>query len=334
MGVMKKADRTALNNFYKNLNNFSPRTTKEELPRQVGEGKIAQTVTRKGVLVSEWNVCFHEDVEMGGSADRDYLSAVFCMREGISWRLGDRRQELAVGRGESCIYRSGGVREEIYYPGKESFSFRCVKIPVNLFERLLETYFAARERQVYHRALMEEMPKVSMTPDMYRILDEIWEYTKYRGGISYLYLEGKVTELLSVYLQEILETCVTVREQPVLARSDMEDILEVRRWIDGHIAYVPNCDNLARSVHMSTSKFARCFQQIFGMPVHAYIIEKRLEQAARLLTEEGMNVSQAAAAVGYTKSSNMSAAFKKKYGVSPKEYRLRKFVAVRAKEEQ
>ena len=60
---------------------------------------------------------------------------------------------------------------------------------------------------------------------------------------------------------------------------------------------------------------------MFGTSVHAYIIDQRLEKAASLLLESNLNVSQVAALVGYSKPSNFAAAFKKKYGVIPKNYK-------------
>ncbi len=57
-----------------------------------------------------------------------------------------------------------------------------------------------------------------------------------------------------------------------------------------------------------------------GMSVHSYIIDKRLEHAALLLAEGRLNVSQTALACGYSNMSHFSSAFKKKYGVLPREY--------------
>lgn len=61
------------------------------------------------------------------------------------------------------------------------------------------------------------------------------------------------------------------------------------------------------------------------MPIHQYIIEQRLLQAAQLLLESDWNVSEIAAIVGYGKPSNFAAAFKKKYGVAPKNYQKSRF---------
>lgn len=59
--------------------------------------------------------------------------------------------------------------------------------------------------------------------------------------------------------------------------------------------------------------------------IHQYIIEQRLTQAAQLLLEGDRNVSEIAAIVGYGKPSNLAAAFKKRYGVAPKNYRESRF---------
>ena len=74
-------------------------------------------------------------------------------------------------------------------------------------------------------------------------------------------------------------------------------------------------------VHLSMSKLTRGFSSFYGIPIHQYIIEQRLAQAAQLLLEGDWNVSEIAAIVGYGKPSNFAAAFKKKYGVAPKNYR-------------
>lgn len=65
---------------------------------------------------------------------------------------------------------------------------------------------------------------------------------------------------------------------------------------------------------------------MFGMSVHAYVIDQRLEKAAGLLLESNLNVSQVAALVGYSKPSNFAAAFKKKYRVIPKNYKAENMI--------
>ena len=46
-----------------------------------------------------------------------------------------------------------------------------------------------------------------------QLLSETSNFSQYRGGLGYLYLDGKVLELLSVYLGEILEVDILMGER-------------------------------------------------------------------------------------------------------------------------
>ena len=57
------------------------------------------------------------------------------------------------------------------------------------------------------------------------------------------------------------------------------------------------------------------------MPIHQYIIEQRLTQAAQLLLEGDWNVSEIAAIVGYENQAILQQPLRTRYGVAPKNYR-------------
>ena len=57
------------------------------------------------------------------------------------------------------------------------------------------------------------------------------------------------------------------------------------------------------------------------IPLTAYIREKRLARAARMLKETTATVTEVAAAVGMESRSYFSVSFKRKYGMSPAHYR-------------
>ena len=122
--------------------------------------------------------------------------------------------------------------------------------------------------------------------------------------------------LLKHFLWRILSP-----EYCCISKSERDCIIEAKRIIDSELAFAPSCEGLARQVQISVSKLSRGFSMMYGISVHAYVIEQRLERAAGLLLESNMNIGQIAVLVGYTKPSNFSAAFKKKYGVMPKDYR-------------
>ena len=110
-----------------------------------------------------------------------------------------------------------------------------------------------------------------------------------------------------------------------MSRTERTAIMEAKRIIDSQLAFAPSCEELSQQVHLSLTKLTRGFSSFYGMPIHQYIIEQRLIQAAQLLLDGDRNVGEVATIVGYGKPSNFAAAFKKKYGVAPKNYRASRF---------
>ena len=199
--------------------------------------------------------------------------------------------------------------------------FKNIKIPMPYFHKILNDYFEDSEINAYEKKLLTGISKVSVTPYMEHIFAEVKDFTQYRGGLGYLFLESKVFELLSVYLSEVLELSILSSNHISISKSDRDSITEAKRIIDSQLAFAPSCEELAKKVNISVSKLTKGFNSLFGTSVHAYIIDQRLEKAAGLLLESDLNVSQIAMLVGYSKPSNFAAAFKKKYGVIPKNYK-------------
>jgi AraC-like DNA-binding protein len=73
-------------------------------------------------------------------------------------------------------------------------------------------------------------------------------------------------------------------------------------------------------VGISRSHLHRKMKELTGLPISDFIQNVRMEQAARLLTEQKQNISQVAYSVGFSYISTFSTVFKKHFGMSPTEY--------------
>mgnify|MGYP002983883933 FL=1 len=260
-----------------------------------------------------------------GCVSKEYMQIIFCLNDGISWGIMDERRSVSIKKNESCIYAGHGGTEYICYKKDSNFLFKSIKIPVSYFSHLLADYFDGQEVTAYEKKLLNGISKVPVTPVMEQILAETSRFTQYRGGLGYLYLDGKLLELLSIYLSEVLELDILMGNNISMSRTERTAIMEAKRIIDGQLAFAPSCEELSRMVHLSMTKLTRGFSTFYGMPIHQYVIEQRLTQAAQLLLDGDWNVGEVAAIVGYGKPSNFAAAFKKKYGVAPKHYRETRF---------
>ncbi|WP_166246071.1 helix-turn-helix domain-containing protein [Paenibacillus turpanensis] len=103
---------------------------------------------------------------------------------------------------------------------------------------------------------------------------------------------------------------------------DNEDaVRDAVRYIRERPGIWHSAEELAKRARMSPRSFSMKFKEITGLSVQQYVITARLERAAHLLRYEGMNVSEAAEALGYKDVFFFSKQFKKGIGVNPSQYR-------------
>ncbi|MCP2354910.1 AraC family transcriptional regulator of arabinose operon [Nonomuraea thailandensis] len=81
--------------------------------------------------------------------------------------------------------------------------------------------------------------------------------------------------------------------------------------------------SLARAVALSPSRFAHLFAEVTGQTPMQAVRGARVRHAASLLEVTDMDVGQVAAASGFVSPFHFSRAFKKEYGLPPRDYRAR-----------
>jgi AraC-like DNA-binding protein len=139
------------------------------------------------------------------------------------------------------------------------------------------------------------------------------------SAIRDLYIKGKIYELLSLHFQqgEVTdgEYCpFLVDEQNVLKIRKAKDIIISR------MAEPPSLQELASEIGLNLKKLKEGFKQIYGDTVYSFLFDYKMEHARRLLESNQFNVNEVGLKVGYSTASHFIAAFKKKFGTTPKKY--------------
>lgn len=83
----------------------------------------------------------------------------------------------------------------------------------------------------------------------------------------------------------------------------------------------PGLEELARRLGTNENKLTELFRRQFGMPVYEYLGELRLERARLQLASTQLQVRLIAERAGYRNPSDFSRAFRRHYGVGPRQYR-------------
>ncbi len=93
-------------------------------------------------------------------------------------------------------------------------------------------------------------------------------------------------------------------------------IQEALSYINENLSRELSVETLAEQVYLSKYHFMRLFKAQTGTTVHAYVRQKRLLYAARLI-RDGMSAARAASESGFSDYSAFHRAFKESFGVSP-----------------
>lgn len=139
------------------------------------------------------------------------------------------------------------------------------------------------------------------------------------SSIRELYVKGKVYELLSLHFQK--DETAEGEYCPFLV--DEENVLKIRRAkeiIISRMAEPPSLQELANEIGLNLKKLKEGFKQIYGDTVFSFLFDYKMEHARKLLETNQFNVNEVGIQVGYSTASHFIAAFKKKFGTTPKKY--------------
>jgi len=103
-------------------------------------------------------------------------------------------------------------------------------------------------------------------------------------------------------------------------RLNSERVERVKYLLERDLENPPSLEMLGGEVACSPFYLSRLFAEELGMSIPKYIRIKRVERAAELMVGQGMNVTDAAMAVGYSSLSAFHKAFQEHFGMSPGNY--------------
>jgi AraC-like DNA-binding protein len=156
------------------------------------------------------------------------------------------------------------------------------------------------------------------TPQMAIVLNQILNFNV-NSSIKNLYVKGKVYELLSLFFNT--NEGVENEKCPFLIDEDyVQKIKKAKDTVINRMAEPPSLQELADEVGLSLKKLKEGFKQIYGDSVFSFLFNYKMEFARKLLETNTVNVNEVGLQVGYSTSSHFIAAFKKKFGITPKKY--------------
>ncbi len=122
-------------------------------------------------------------------------------------------------------------------------------------------------------------------------------------------------------LLELILAQSTLKEQYRDFAPGYSDFFPLLDWMDRRRKYRFSLDEAAREMKCSKSKLQKDFKRVFGVPIGEYALRSRLRNAAKLLVNSGMSCAEIARATGFADQFAFSKAFRRAFGLSPRDYR-------------
>ncbi|AXT18502.1 helix-turn-helix domain-containing protein [Flavobacteriaceae bacterium AU392] len=300
-----------------NLNSEDKNIAKESL-KNVAKGTFNETKIDDGFYVLTYKN--ERDINTGvqRAIDNTFIQFHFCVKGSSQFVFNDGRYVLDIQEEKSLLLYNPQRDLPINLDIRPSSWIVSILISIKKFHRLFS------QEADYITFLSEDNKDKKyytdgkISPSMAIVLNQLINYNL-NPSIKTLYFKGKAYELLSLYFNRSEDA--DIEQCPFLV--DESNVIKIRKAKDiiiSRMAEPPSLQELADEINLNLKKLKEGFKQIYGDSVYSFLFDYKMEVARRLLESGEHNVNEVGLKVGYSTSSHFIAAFKKKYGTTPKKY--------------
>ncbi|WP_203294929.1 AraC family transcriptional regulator [Luteirhabdus pelagi] len=286
--------------------------------KNVAEGYYEELVVSEGFHVLKFNNDSAENQVFKREISASYLQFHYCIKGSANFVFNEGNYALPISE-ESALL--------LYNPEKElplnltlfpkSWAVSLL-ISIEKFHRLFSTeadFITFLKDENKGRKYYKDS---AISPSMAIVLNQMMNFNLH-PMVKPLYYQAKAYELLSLYFNKTGE--VDVEQCPYLA--DEENVAKLKRAKDiiiARMAEPPTLQELSEEIQLPLNKLKEGFKQVYGDSVFSFLFDYKMEVARQLLATGDHNVNEVGLKVGYSTASHFIAAFKKKYGTTPKKY--------------
>jgi AraC-like DNA-binding protein len=219
----------------------------------------------------------------------------------------------------SVLLSSGDIDLEIYTPAKTKINTIIISVHVDLLKdlfnlkvknTLLQNIVSKSQPYLYEEIISPEMQEVATNIVLANVSEQL----------SNFYFKLKAQELIYLFFVELLKR-QNIASYPFNV-SDVKMMYSIRDKIIFDLSVPPNLSELTSFSNMSESKMNRLFKQIFGNSIYTYYQALRMNEAAHLIREQNLSVSEVGYRLGFSNLSHFTRLFEKHIGLKPKKFSL------------
>ncbi|MDC0177696.1 AraC family transcriptional regulator [Polaribacter sp.] len=286
--------------------------------KNVGESSLDEITLEKGFYVLHFQNESDKIEHFEREIDSSFLQMHFCLRGNSKFLFNNGSYSFDVLDNRSILLYNPQRILPINLEIQPKTTLVSLLISIEKFHSLFSKeagYIPFLSDENSNRKFYDD---TEIKPTVGIVLQQIIN-SNINSAIRELYVKGKIYELLSLHFQK--EENVDAEYCPFLV--DEQNVLKIRKAkniIISRMSEPPSLQELATEIGLNLKKLKEGFKQIYGDTVYSFLFDYKMEHARKLLESNQYNVNEVGLQVGYSTASHFIAAFKKKFGTTPKKY--------------
>lgn len=289
-----------------------------ELQKNVAQSFYDETTISPGFFILKFNNETNQSQKYRREVNATFIQFHFCIKGSASFLFNDGKYTLPITEEKSLLLYNPQRDLPMNLELEKNSWVITLLLPINKFHSLFSTeanYITFLTEENKNRKYYQDG---GITPSMAIVLNQLMNYNLH-PTIKPLYFKAKAYELLSLYFNRPEDA--DVEQCPFLADEDnVVKIKKAKEIIMARMAEPPTLQALADEINLPINRLKEGFKQIYGDSVFSFLFDYKMEVARQLLATGSHNVNEVGLKVGYSTSSHFIAAFKKKFGTTPKKF--------------
>lgn len=254
----------------------------------------------------------NKDLIINYDCNADFTQLSFLLEGEKIISLNEDRNEILLESQESYMANINQLKGSVRISSTKNFKEIKIRLSKNF---LLKHGFPS---DFDFKKISEKNLILPITNDLFTILTNL-EESSLKGISRKIFMEAKVLELLAIQIENY--TNDELSKKSTNSSNTIKKLYKIRQILKDNLNKNYSIKHLSKEVGINENILKKEFLRLFGCSMNNYCKTEKMNKAKDLLRGTQLPIYQIAEDTGYKNATHFSAAFKKYFEETPKQFR-------------